>query len=127
MEADTIISMSFFIRNLQHQIGSYHEKSLLIYHGQGLSAAYSKKLLKTKSGLTSSNNFLSIDQNREMSLHVFYICFFDKICDLNRYHRSHQHKNFFLSQGLPVPPYRNNFSEEKLRRTKGDFCGGKTF
>jgi hypothetical protein len=58
LEAGTIISMGFFIRDLhkqiqqlhEQQVSSYHGKSLIVYKGQGLLKADFEGLLKTKGG-----------------------------------------------------------------------------
>jgi tetratricopeptide (TPR) repeat protein len=76
LETDILINMGFFIRDLhrqieelhQQQLGSYHGKSFVVYRGQGLSATDFEKLLKTKGGLISFNNFLSTNKNRDPSL-----------------------------------------------------------
>ena len=76
MEADIIINMGFFIRDLHHeikqlhqqQLSSYHRKSFIVYRGQGLSKTDFEKLLKTKGGLMSFNNFLSTSTEQEVSL-----------------------------------------------------------
>jgi hypothetical protein len=67
LEADTIITMGFFVRDLNQQIGelhkkqvgNYHGKSFIVYRGQGLLKTDFEKLQKTKGGLMSFNNFLS--------------------------------------------------------------------
>ena len=76
LEADTIINMGFFIRDLHHQIEQLHQKqvsnyrgkSFIVYRGQGLSTTDFEKLRKTKGGLMSFNNFLSTSKTREVSL-----------------------------------------------------------
>jgi tetratricopeptide (TPR) repeat protein len=76
LEGDTIINMGFFIRDLheqiqelyQKQIGSYHGKSFTVYRGQGLLKTDFEKLMKTKGGLMSFNNFLSTSTKREVSV-----------------------------------------------------------
>ena len=76
LEADTIINMGFFIRDLhqkieelyQKQVGNYREKFFIVYRGQGLSITDLKKLRKTIGGLMSFNNFLSTSKTREVSL-----------------------------------------------------------
>jgi tetratricopeptide (TPR) repeat protein len=76
LEADTIIKMGFFIHDLHHQIeqmyqtqiGDYHGQPFIVYRGQGLSETDFEKLLKTKGGLMSFNNFLSTSRNEEISL-----------------------------------------------------------
>ncbi len=75
LEADTIINMGFFIRDLhqqleelhQKQVGTYHGQSFIIYRGQGLSKMNFKKLLETKGGLMSFNNFLSTSNDPDVS------------------------------------------------------------
>jgi tetratricopeptide (TPR) repeat protein len=77
MEVDTLIHMGFFIRDVydqieelhQQQLSSCHGKSFIVYRGQGLSTIDFEKLLKTKGGLISFNNFLFTSKNREVSLH----------------------------------------------------------
>ena len=67
LEADTIITMGFFIRDLhqqieelyQKQVSNYRGKPFIVYRGQGLSTTDFEKLRKTKDGLMSFNNFLS--------------------------------------------------------------------
>jgi tetratricopeptide (TPR) repeat protein len=76
MEADTIIHMGFFIRDLHRQIeqlhqkyvSNYHCEPFLVYRGQGLSTTDFEKLRNTKAGLISFNNFLSTSKKREVSL-----------------------------------------------------------
>jgi len=76
LEADTIIKMGFFIRDLhqkiqqlyQEQVGSYHGKSFIVYQGQGFLKTDFEKLLKSKGGLMSFNNFLSTSKKRAVSL-----------------------------------------------------------
>lgn len=76
MEADSIINMGFFIRDLhrqieqlyQTQVNSYHGQSFTVYRGQGLSTNDYEKLRKTTGGLISFNNFLSTSRDREVSL-----------------------------------------------------------
>ena len=76
LDADTIISMGVFIRDLhnqleqlhQQQVDNYHGESFTLYRGQGLTTNDFEKLLKTKGGLMSFNNFLSTSKNREVSL-----------------------------------------------------------
>jgi tetratricopeptide (TPR) repeat protein len=77
LEADTIINMRFFVRDLhqqihqlyQKQVASYHGKSLTVYRGQGLLKTDFEKLVKSKGGLMSFNNFLSTSKNQNVSLH----------------------------------------------------------
>jgi tetratricopeptide (TPR) repeat protein len=76
LEGDTIINMGFFIHDLheqiqqlyQKQVGGYHGKSFTVYRGQGLLKTDFEKLMKTKGGLMSFNNFLSTSTKREVSL-----------------------------------------------------------
>ena len=76
LEADTIINMGFFIRDLHQQIEELHQKQVsnyrgkpfIVYRGQGLSTTDFEKLRKTKGGLMSFNNFLSTSKTREVSL-----------------------------------------------------------
>jgi tetratricopeptide (TPR) repeat protein len=76
LESDTIIKMGFFIHDLHRQIEKLHRKqvhnyrgkSFVVYRGQGLSTADFEKLLKTKGGLMSFNNFLSTSQRLDVSL-----------------------------------------------------------
>jgi tetratricopeptide (TPR) repeat protein len=76
LEADTIISMGFFIRDLhqqiqqlhQQQVSSYRGKPFTVYRGQVLLKSDFEKLLKTKGGLMSFNNFLSTSTKQEVSL-----------------------------------------------------------
>jgi hypothetical protein len=75
LEADTIINMGFFLRDLHHrieqlhqqQISSYNGKSFTVYRGQGLSKEHFEKLRKTKGGLISFNNFLSTSKEQTVS------------------------------------------------------------
>ena len=67
LEADTIIKMGFFIRDLHHeiqklyetQINNYPEKCFIVYRGQGLLIEDFNKLQKANGGLLSFSNFLS--------------------------------------------------------------------
>ena len=76
LEADTMITMGFFIRDLHHQIEqlyqkqitSYRGKSFVVYRGQGLSTTDFEKLRKAKGGLMSFNNFLSTSKSQDVSL-----------------------------------------------------------
>ncbi|CAF4140368.1 unnamed protein product [Rotaria sp. Silwood2] len=76
LEAETIIKMSFFIRDLHQQIqqlyleqfGKPHVEPFTVYRGQGISILDFKKLVKTKGGLISFNNFLSTSKEKEVSL-----------------------------------------------------------
>jgi tetratricopeptide (TPR) repeat protein len=76
LEGDTIINMGFFIHDLhkqieevhQKQVGSYHGASFTVYRGQGLLIADFEKLVKSKGGLMSFNNFLSTSTQQKISL-----------------------------------------------------------
>ena len=76
LEAETIINMGFFIRDLDRQIEKlhrkqitdYHDKSFVVYRGQALSITDFEKLRKSEGGLIVFNNFLSTSTNREVSL-----------------------------------------------------------
>ena len=75
LQGDTIIKLGFFIHDLHHrieqlyqqQIGNYHGKSFTVYRGQGLLMSDFEKLVKTKGGLISFNNFLSTSKNKDVS------------------------------------------------------------
>ncbi|CAF0728633.1 unnamed protein product [Adineta steineri] len=75
MDADIIINMGFFLRDVHQQIQQLHEqqvskygrKSFLVYRGQGLMTSDFEKLQKAKGGLMSFNNFLSTSKNKEVS------------------------------------------------------------
>ncbi|CAF1281504.1 unnamed protein product [Adineta steineri] len=76
LDADSIINMGFFIRDLHQQIvqlheqqlPNYHGKPFIAYRGQGLLKTDFEKLEKIKGGLMSFNNFLSTNTNKEVSL-----------------------------------------------------------
>ena len=76
LEADMIINMDFFIRDLHQQIEELHQKQVskyrgkpfIVFRGQGLSTSDFEKLRKTKGGLISFNNFLSTSKTREVSV-----------------------------------------------------------
>ncbi|CAF0779032.1 unnamed protein product [Adineta steineri] len=76
MDADIIINMGFFLRDVYQQIQQLHEqqvstygrKSFLVYRGQGLMKSDFEKLQKAKGGLMSFNNFLSASRDKEVSL-----------------------------------------------------------
>ncbi|CAF4061114.1 unnamed protein product [Adineta steineri] len=76
MEGGTIIKMGFFIHDLHQQIQQlhqqqaniYHDKSFIVYRGQGLSKTNFKKLKKTDGGLVSFNNFLSTSTEQDIAL-----------------------------------------------------------
>jgi tetratricopeptide (TPR) repeat protein len=76
-EVDTIIKMGFFIQDLhqhiqhlhKHQFSSRHRqlKLFIVYRGQSLTKNDFDKLIKTKGGLISFNNFLSTTKKREVA------------------------------------------------------------
>ncbi|CAF0918099.1 unnamed protein product [Adineta steineri] len=76
LDADTIINMGFFIRDLhqqlhqlhEQQLPSYHGKPFIVYRGQGLLKTDFEKLKKTKGGLMSFDNFLSTSTKKDVSL-----------------------------------------------------------
>ncbi|CAF0957788.1 unnamed protein product [Adineta steineri] len=76
MNADVIINMGFFLRDVHQQIEQLHEqqvstygrKPLIVYRGQGLMKSDFEKLQKAKDGLMSFNNFLSTSTDEEVSL-----------------------------------------------------------
>ncbi|CAF0841486.1 unnamed protein product [Adineta steineri] len=78
-EVDTIIKMGFFIQDLHRYIERLHKKqylnhrhrkskSFIVYRGQTLSKFDFDKLIKTRGGLLSFNNFLSTTKERKISL-----------------------------------------------------------
>ncbi|CAF1332148.1 unnamed protein product [Adineta steineri] len=75
LEADTIINMGFFIRDLHQQLHQLHEQQLpsyggepfTVYRGQGLLRTDFDKLKKTEGGLMSFNNFLLTSTKRDVS------------------------------------------------------------
>ena len=77
LNADIIINMGFFLRDVhrqiqemyEEQVGSlYNDKSFVVYRGQGFLKSNFDKLQETKGGLISFNNFLSTSTNEQVSL-----------------------------------------------------------
>ncbi|CAF3564150.1 unnamed protein product [Adineta steineri] len=76
MDADMIINMGFFLRDVHQQIHQLHEqqaisygrKPFLVYRGQGLMKSDFEKLQKAEGGLMSFNNFLSTSKDEKVSL-----------------------------------------------------------
>ncbi|CAF0793340.1 unnamed protein product [Adineta steineri] len=77
MDADIIVRMGFFIKDLHRDIQRLHSeqfygqqssKTFIVYRGQGLSKEDFTEMTKTKGGLLSFNNFLSTSKNRNISL-----------------------------------------------------------
>ncbi|CAF0790975.1 unnamed protein product [Adineta steineri] len=76
MDADIIINMGFFLRDIHQQIQQLHEhqaisygrKPFLVYRGQGLMKSDFEKLQKAEGGLMSFNNFLSTSKDEKVSL-----------------------------------------------------------
>ncbi|CAF4091000.1 unnamed protein product [Adineta steineri] len=76
MNADIIINMGFFLRDVHQQIQQLHEqqvssygrKPFLVYRGQGLMKSDFEKLQKSKGELMSFNNFLSTSKDEKVSL-----------------------------------------------------------
>jgi tetratricopeptide (TPR) repeat protein len=75
LEADTILKMGFFIHDLHSQIkklhfqqfGNHQGEAFTVYRGQGLPESDFEKLMKSKGGLISFNNFLSTSIDRSIS------------------------------------------------------------
>ena len=75
-EVETIIKMGFFIRDLHENIKKLHSdrtisgeiQRFIVYRGQGLSKENFEKLLQSKGGLMSFNNFLSTSKDHQTSL-----------------------------------------------------------
>ena len=76
LEADIIVDMGFFIRDLHRQIESLHSKQssqygediFALYRGQGLTVEAFLKLSKSRGKLLSFNSFLSTSKSRPVSL-----------------------------------------------------------
>ena len=77
MELDVVIKMGFFIRDLHNNIaklhseqyvGKYGLKPFTVYRGQCLSSTVFNRLIKTRDGLLSFNNFLSTSRDKHVSL-----------------------------------------------------------
>ncbi|CAF1584548.1 unnamed protein product, partial [Adineta steineri] len=76
MDADIIITMGFFLRDVhgqiqqlyEQQVSSYGSEPFLVYRGQGLMKSDFEKLQKTKGGLISFNNFLSTSTDKNVSI-----------------------------------------------------------
>jgi tetratricopeptide (TPR) repeat protein len=72
-DTELIIKMGFFIRDLHKQIEELYSNidkthPLTVYHGQRISNNEFEKLLQSKDGLLSFNNFLSTSTDRLTSL-----------------------------------------------------------
>jgi tetratricopeptide (TPR) repeat protein len=77
MDIDIIIKMGFFIGDLHRHIEQLHQeqfggqqigRSFTVYRGQGMSKTEFEKMNKTKGGLISFNNFLSVSKDHKVSL-----------------------------------------------------------
>ncbi|CAF0893341.1 unnamed protein product [Adineta steineri] len=76
LDADTLIHMGFFIRDLYQQLhqlhaqqlSNYYGKPFIVYRGQALLKTDFEKLKKRKGGLLSFNNFLSTSTRGDVSL-----------------------------------------------------------
>ncbi|CAF1069094.1 unnamed protein product [Adineta steineri] len=76
MDADIIINMGFFLRDVhqqlqqlyEQQINSYGSESFIVYRGQGLMKSDFEKLQNAKNGLMSFNKFLSTSTDKQVSL-----------------------------------------------------------
>lgn len=74
-EIETIVKMAFFINDLHRQIELLHkeqieqrsDKNFVVYRGQSMSKIDFEKLLQTKAGFLSFNNFLSTSFQRNVS------------------------------------------------------------
>ena len=76
MDADLIIKMGFFLRNLHQHIAALHAEqyggqnssnSFIVYRGQGLSPTDFDQLMATQGGLLSFNSFLSTSKDRNVA------------------------------------------------------------
>ena len=72
MEANLIVNMGFFVRDLHEHIAKLHSEqygahhrsnSLIVYRGQGLSQIDFNQLRTNNGGLLAFNNFLSTSLN----------------------------------------------------------------
>ncbi|CAF1679284.1 unnamed protein product [Rotaria magnacalcarata] len=76
LEADTIINMGFFLRDIhlqlqelhQQQTNSFQREKLIVYRGQGLEKMDFENLCRKKGGLLSFNNFLSTSKHRDTAI-----------------------------------------------------------
>ncbi|CAF0988643.1 unnamed protein product [Adineta steineri] len=76
LEIDTLIKLGFFICDLNRNIKQLHNEQLhsrsmepfIVYRGQGIPKNRFEKLIKTKNGLMSFNNFLSTSTDKQVSL-----------------------------------------------------------
>ncbi|CAF3008071.1 unnamed protein product [Rotaria sp. Silwood2] len=77
MNVDIILKLGFFIRHLHQHIDNLYQEqqsktkitaTFKVFRGQGLSVDVFEKMKQTKGGLMSFNNFLSTNENREVSL-----------------------------------------------------------
>ena len=77
LEADLIITLGFFIKDLHLQIEQLHNQqfsnqssntSFIVYRGQGMTKEEFEKMTKAKGGLLSFNCFLSTSKKRHVSL-----------------------------------------------------------
>jgi tetratricopeptide (TPR) repeat protein len=77
MDVDIIVRMGFFIKDLYRHIDQLHSEqctdqssseAFMLYRGKGLSKEDFEKMMKTKGGLISFNNFLSTSKDRDFSL-----------------------------------------------------------
>ena len=77
LDADLIVRLGFFIKDLHLQIEQLHNEQFdeqdsnqifTIYRGQGMAKEEFEKMTKTKGGLLSFNCFLSTSKKYEVSL-----------------------------------------------------------
>ena len=76
MDADLMIKLSFFIKDLHHQIEKLHEEQcggelsnqqLVVFRGQGIDKETFEKMVANKGGLLSFNNLLSTSNDPEVA------------------------------------------------------------
>ncbi|CAF1137008.1 unnamed protein product [Adineta steineri] len=76
LDADIIITMGFFLRDVhkqiqqlyEQQISTYGKETFLVYRGQGFVKSDFEKLQRTQGGLISFNNFLSTSKDKGVSI-----------------------------------------------------------
>ncbi|CAF0800437.1 unnamed protein product [Adineta steineri] len=87
MDAEVMIRIGFFMRDLHQNITHLHSQqypnynrssSFVVYRGQGLARADFEKLIKSKGGLLSFNSFLSTRD------YINAIEFYEKSIEINR-------------------------------------------
>ncbi|CAF2180142.1 unnamed protein product [Rotaria magnacalcarata] len=75
LDMETMIKMGFFIRNLHRQLQRLHKEqsrtlaeNFIVYRGQMLTQKDFQRLLGTKGGLLSFNNFLSTSKQKDVAM-----------------------------------------------------------